>query len=343
MPKVAAEGTPHASFTDHYIRVVDEDGSETEETEAADGPVTMSPYFDEDAVNDVYAGMAYVIYGRQQADTTAMQRGTALLAELLGDEPVAADSARGEALFLLGFARMQLGDVAGAIAPLERSVTADPGIPERLNALAQAYESDGRSAESVERLYARALAIQPALATVRVNYGRHFEARQQLGRAIEQYRQAVDERPWLETAHFNLGTAYLRDGDMQAGEDALREAVRLDPDYGEALSNLGLLMAGQGRETEAVTFFTRAVDAEPSNPITLGNLGAFYLNSGNLDGAIDLLSRAVAQDPGYVDGMVNLALAYFRQEEYGPAQTYAERALQIAPGNQLARQILNAL
>ncbi|MEX0822565.1 MAG: tetratricopeptide repeat protein [Rhodothermales bacterium] len=361
MPKVEAEGTPHASFTDHFIRVVDEDAAAQGAGQDGGKPISLNPYFEGDVEDDVYAGMAYVIYGRQQNDTTALRRGIALLGDLEGSGVAdgsdgaaggvaggaAGDSTEnalyGEALFLLGIAHLQLGEIDGALPPLEATVAQGPDIPERLNALAQAYESDGRSADVIERLYDRALDIQPLLANVRVNYGRYLESRRQPGRAVEQYRAAIAERPWLETAHFNLGTAYLRDGDIDAGELALREAIRLDPDYGEALSNLGLLLAGQGREQEARVYFERAAEAEPDHPVTLGNLGAFYLNTGDLSGAVEALTQAVELDATYVDGLVNLALAYFRLEEYATARRYAERALERAPGNQPARQILDAL
>ena len=336
MPKVEAEGTPHASFTDHRIRVVDEDVVPP----AGGSGGGLVPYFAQDASDGIYAGMAYVIYGRQQGDSTTLRRGVELLQDRLEGEAAAGF---GEALYLLGFAYQQLGEPARAIEPLERSVTQDPNVPERLNTLALAYEADGRSTDAVERLYARALEIQPALASVRVNYGRFLEARQRLDGAIAQYRSAIEEHAWLETAHFNLGSALLRSGDFEAGEDALQEAIRLDPDYGEALSNLGLVLAATGRESEAGAYFERAVAAEPENPVALGNFGAFRLNADRLEEAVSLLDRAVALDPQYVDGLVNLALAYFRLEEVDLARTYAERALQLAPENPMARQILGAL
>ncbi len=352
MPKY--EGTPHASFTDHFIRVVRQIPASTgsEPLEAAPGEfdrqasrggnvareaALLEAYFDEDdEEEDVYRGMAYIIYGRQRNDSTSLRQGIALLSRSARDE-------HGEALFLLGLAHLDLGEVTQAIPPLERSVLRDAGIPERLNALAQAYEADRRSPESIERLYRRALDIQPILSRVRINYGRFLEAQGRIGEAIAQYRTAIEADAWLETAHYNLGTALIRQGQFEAAEQSLREAIQLNPDYGDALSNLGLLLAGQNREEEARTFFERAVEAEPDNPITLGNLGAFYLNHDELEEAVRMLTRAVELAPGYVDGLANLALAYFRLEDYQRARSYANRALQRDPGNALAGEILGAI
>lgn len=340
MPKVRAEGTPHASFTDHWIRVVDDTLVPSSDAVTSSTPRTaeLNAYYEEDEAVDVYRGMAYVIYGRQRGDTVAVRNGVRLLERALESEKRV-----GEADYLLGFARWQLGELEQAIVALERAISNNPDIPERLNTLAQAYEAAGRSSAEIEELYLRALRLQPALARVRVNYGRFLETQNRLEEAIEEYRQALEEEPWLEEASYNLGTAYLRTGRLGPAETMLENAVRLDPDYIEALGNLGLLLASSGRENEARRYFEQAVEADPVHPVALGNLGTFHLNTGSLDQAVALLERSIQSDPRYVDGLVNLAIAYFHQGRPDLARAYAEDALRIAPENRRAREILNAL
>ena len=338
MPKMQAEGTPHASFTDHWIRIVDE------EPGGSDPPVgsviRLEPYFQSDEDADVYRGMAYIVYGRQTRDTSALQSGIRILEQALENDD---NATFGEAYFLLGFAQLKLGEVDNAISPLERSVTLNPEIPERLNVLAQAYEAAGRGAESIERLYRRALELQPALAEVRINLGRFLEMHGRAEEAIEEYEIAVREHPWLEEGHYNLGTALLRDGDFERAETSLRAAIQLNPDNVDALGNFGLLLASSGRHEEAREHFERALKAEPANPIALGNLGAYHLNAGNLNVAVDLLERAVESEPAYVDGLVNLALAYYRLDNTTLARRYAEEVLRIVPDHGTASDLLEAL
>ena len=346
MPKVEAEGTPHASFTDHWIRIVSNIPNPPGSVETR--TVRLEPYFQEGDDGDVYRGMAYIVYGRQRGDSTAMKTGIRLLEESLPDERDSGGddhSVAGfaEAHFLLGYAYMQMGDVDRAIPALEAAVLRGADVPERLNALAQAYEAVGRDPAIIERLYRRALEIQPAVADVRTNYGRFLEARNRMPDALEQYRIAIEEQPWLETAHYNLGTAYLRSGDLERAESALREAVRLHPDYVDALGNLGLLLASQGRTDDARTYFERAVDADPQDPVALGNLGAYHLNAGSLSKAIDLLERSIEADPQYVDGLVNLGIAHLNAGRPERARELARRALQISPNNAGARRLQEAL
>lgn len=347
MPKVRAEGTPHASFTDHRIRVVEErlvDVSGAVPLAAEPTPIrraALEPYFTHDRdgrEGEIYKGMAYIVYGRQNVDSAALEEGITLLKTNLNS-----DDDFGEAHFLLGFAHLHLLQVEEAIPALEKAIAADPDVPERLNALAQAYEAFGRSAPEIERLYTRALSLQPAQAEIRVNYGRFLENQNRLADAIRHYQTAVEEQPWLATAHYNLGTAYLRAGEYDEAESALREAIHLEPDYVDALGNLGLLLAATGHERDARPFFERAAAAAPNNAVALGNLGAYHLNAGSPEAAITLLRRSVVADPNYVDGWVNLALAHLRTGDTESARQYADNALRLDPNNQRAREVLEAL
>ena len=340
MPGVAVEEAPHSSFTDHWIRVV------TPEPDlplplVAHEPPTLESYFDRDKTTEegrIYEGMAYIILGKQQADSLAYEKGIAVLEEALAGPPD-----HGEAHFLLGLAYSDLGRIEEAIPPLEQAIRLDADIPERLNALAQAYEAARRDPVRIGRLYRRALALEPALADVRVNYGRFLETQGRLDDAVEQYRQAAQEKPWLAAVYFNLGTAHLQKGAFADAETALLQALELSPDYPKALGNLGLLYASQNQTEKARVQFERAVAVAPDDPTALGNLGTYYLSEGHLVRAIGLLNRAVEADPAYLDGWLNLALAHFRNDAFEQAGEAARKALEIDPANPQARQILAAL
>ena len=341
MPRVEAEEAPHSSFTDHWIRVVAPEGDMPAPL-ASHGPPTLTPYFDRDktgAEAQLYEGLAYLVLGTQQADTLALERGIAVLEETLAGRA----ETSGEAHFLLGLSHFRLGRAEEAIPPLEQSVRLDPSIPERLNALAQAYEATSRAPVETARLYKRALDLEPALADVRVNYGRFLETQGRLDEAMAQYRLAAEEKPWLAEAHYNLGTAYLQQGAFEDAEAALLHALELQPDYPRALGNLGLLYASQDQPEKARVQFDRAVAIAPNNATALSNLGTYHLNEENLEQAIELLSRAVEADPAFLDALLKLSLAHFRNDDPEQARQYAQQALTLDPANPTARQILGAL
>ncbi len=338
MPRVEADDAPHASFTDHFIRVVRPE-ERTVRAAAVEEPGELAPYFERDrggAEAAVYAAMAEVVRGRQEGDRDVLARGAQRLATALGEAP-----GIGEGHFLLGWARLQVGHAAEAVGPLERSL-ADGRIPERLNALAQAFEATGRAAEA-EPLYREALSLQPALADVRVNYGRLLEKRGRLPEAVQQYRAAVQEEPWLVEAQYNLGTALLRQGDAAAAEAPLAEAVRLDPFHADALLNLGVLRAQQGDGEAAGQLFERAATAAPDDPAVQANLGTFRLQQNDLAGATEAFRRALAADPARPDANAGLAAALLQQSDVAGARRHAEIALRADPSQPLARQVLTAL
>jgi Tfp pilus assembly protein PilF len=340
MPAVEARDAPHASFTDHYIRVVGEEG-EVEPPAVDSAVLDLEPVFSVDATGQaaqVYRGIAYITYGRQRADTSAFEQGIRILSQVLG-----ADTTFSEARYLLGWAQYSMGRPAEAVADLESAVRAEPDIPERLNTLALALEATDGSPTVISRLYRRALTIQPELARVRVNFGRFLQARREYEQAVDQYRRALESEPTLEVAAFNLGTVAL---ELEAPDEAeawFTQALDLNPLYADALTNLGVVHASRGETDQARDAFERAVEVEPDNRSALGNLGAFYVNHGASQDAIPILRRAVLQDPRYIDALANLALAYFRVEDYASARATAEQATRVDPENALARQVIIAV
>ncbi len=341
MPKVEAEDAPHSSFTDHYIRVVRAEDRLEGMAEENDN-VELASYFPRDASGSegaVYEGMAYVIYGRQQGDVEALDKGIAALERTLPEAPYLS-----EGHYLLGFARMKRGQMQQAIPALRESIRLKPNVPERLNALAQAYEATGGSPAEIERLYREALAVQPALADVRINYGRFLETQGRVEAAAREYRAAIEDEPWLASAHYNLGTALLRLGSApDEAVEHLKEAIHLQPDYVDALVNLGIVRASSGEETAAGDLFRRAVDAGPDDANALSNLGTYHLQRGAVRDAVEILERATVAAPGRADVAANLAVAYFQLGNATEARRYAQGALGLDPGQAVARQVIDAL
>jgi type IV pilus assembly protein PilF len=154
------------------------------------------------------------------------------------DIALASDTTRGDAEFLLGMAEQQLGHPDDAIRDLERAVRADSNRPDRLRALAQAYERAGRAPAEIDHLYGRALALQPALAWIRADYADYLQSQERLGEATKAYQAALTEQPSLAVARFNLGAVLAGEGKLRESSAAFQAAVHLDPSLAQALSPL---------------------------------------------------------------------------------------------------------
>jgi tetratricopeptide (TPR) repeat protein len=234
MPKVDVRPVLHGTFTDHWIRVVTRGAARV--TAQADNGGPIEPYFERDktgAEAKAYQGMGEIVYATQANDGRALGDGAAALDRALGR-----DTTRGEAHFLLGVAYQQLGKTDDAIRAFEQSVRIDSNRPDRLRALADAYERAGRQPAAIDHLYRRALALQPALAWIRADHADFLQAQGLRDEAEKAYRSALTEQPSLAVAWFNLGTLLLEGDGLRQAADALRQAVHLDPTLAQALSPL---------------------------------------------------------------------------------------------------------
>ncbi|MEX2401128.1 MAG: tetratricopeptide repeat protein, partial [Rhodothermales bacterium] len=333
MPRREAQDAPHASFTDHLIRVVEEEagseGDDSSDSGAVRPPTgrVMTAFYERDADEiNIYRGIAHVIHGRETVNQALIDRGERILTEAL-----AADPAFGEAHFHLGIARLLQDRVEDAVSALERAVELGPGIPDRLHALARAYEAIGRPDRSVESLLLEALEAQPSYTAARITYAGLLRRQNRLDEAGEQYELALAEQPWAEQAHNDFGAFLLRMGRYAEAESAHREAIHLNPDYVAALGNLGTLLARQGLTSEAAGFFERAAEAQPDNPVALVNLGNFLLSVDRAEDAVDVLERAVELRPGFAEALVSLARAYRGAGREDDAERTAARAEELAP------------
>lgn len=340
MPPTDLIEAPHSAFTDHYIRVVEQEDIEPQKSVEED---VLVAHFDRDRTQSpdarLYEGMAYITRGYQGGDLEYLRQGVDILADVFEDgQPFS------EAVYLHGYALLLLERYEEAILSLEESVRLDPGKAERLNALAQAYEYAGsRDPVRIERLYREALRVQPKLADIRLNLGRFLQSRGRAEDARTQYLQVVEDESWNPLGYYNLGTVALLEGNLDEAERQLNQSLTLNPLSGATLTNLGLVFLQKSKIAEARKLLETAVEREPNLPEALDNLGSLYLNLEVEEEAIFYLKRATQVRP-YAAGIhAKLALAYFRVERFNEAQQSAQQALAIDPSEPLAQQILQAL
>lgn len=136
------------------------------------------------------------------------------------------------AMFLLGRARLRLGDMAGAETILSRAVALAP--------------------DSVE--------VQMQLGVLRLSRGTPREAQ-------PCFRAAIQTKPNLAEAWYNLGLSMRNDSQRSESIAAFREAIRLRPNLFEAYLGLALVLRGSGQSQEAEHELRRALDLQPPEPL----------------------------------------------------------------------------
>lgn len=100
--------------------------------------------------------------------------------------------------------------------------------------------------------YRRAIALDAAHVSARVNLGRLLQQEGHPADAVEQYAAALAHQPRHPTAAFNLGTALEELGRAADAIQAYRRALEADERFADAHFNLARLYERTGRRTAAL-------------------------------------------------------------------------------------------
>jgi arylsulfatase A-like enzyme/Flp pilus assembly protein TadD len=136
------------------------------------------------------------------------------------------------------------------------------GVPQFLEALAQALSDAGRQEEAAAELR-RALAIEPDDAGAYEELAMVELRRQRWAAARDSGEHALRLNDRLPRAWNDLGVALYKLGEPAAALDAWQHAVDLDGTLLDALWNLGVNAAGQGRPQQARRALARFLELAP--------------------------------------------------------------------------------
>lgn len=139
------------------------------------------------------------------------------------------------------------------------------------NTLGTALAARGRHADAIEQ-YGRAIEIRPGYALAHNNLGEVLARVGRLDEAVVHYREALRLQPGFAWAHNNLGAAFQAQGRLDDAAAAFREALRLAPAYAEAHNNLGVVLALRGEPAAALEQFEAALRLRPGFASAQANL-----------------------------------------------------------------------
>ena len=164
--------------------------------------------------------------------------------------------------------------------------------------------------------------------------------RQELERAIAEYRQAQMVNADRPEAHLNLGLLAVAVGDYGQAENSYRRAVRLDPTFSPGFVNLADLYRQLGRDSEGEPLLRSAIDLVPKEAGLHHAMGLLLVRQKRLPDAVGYLKRAMVLAPeqpryGYVYALALQGL--------GDTATSMEVLEQINAGHPGNREVLLAL
>lgn len=251
------------------------------------------------------------------------------------------------AVYAEGFAHLQRGEYARAIAAFRAAAAADPmlsaeGAPyrEALRRSAEAYR-DGRFGDELDGLTA-AVALAPRDERARLARVQALLEGGDLDAAQRALGETLAIVPEAGRAHYMLARLHQRRNEHA---DAIREfeaALARNPLVGRngIYQTLGVLHAARQDLAAAVAAYSTRIDLHPNDAAAHYDLGDIYLRQGRDLEALAEFSVSRLLAPGEPKVHVALAQTHLRRAEYQQAADAARRALELQPDHHEARYVL---
>ena len=242
------------------------------------------------------------------------------------------------------------GKLSEAVALLEKTLAAAPGLTETRNLLGLFQQKLGLHEKAAEN-FRIVLRADPAnglahynLAVSEFNLGHDQEAIREVEalrllaanpqRALQQVAVPAEEL---------LGTIFLQQKEYARARAQFEHVLSLAPRDFDAHYNLGWMAGQEGNLAEGVQHLRLAVQINPGNADAHSALGSLLLRQGDLAGARDQFSETIRLSPDSAPAHYNLGLVLARQDEPGEAASEFRRALQADPNFTRARDALDKI
>ncbi len=124
----------------------------------------------------------------------------------------------------------QQGNLDGAIAVLERLTEIDPQRAKEYYQRMASYAAEGYQDDRAITYAARAVQLSPDDAQGHQRLGEMYRERQDVGRAIAEFRQALSKNDRLFPVHLQLAELLLKEQDMAGADQLLGQVMRACPD-----------------------------------------------------------------------------------------------------------------
>jgi Tfp pilus assembly protein PilF len=181
-------------------------------------------------------------------------------------------------------------------------------------------------------LFERALAVTDNNYVLHNNLGVAFFLQRKVGKAIDQFREAMKINPGFVDAPINVAIALANKGKMDEAIGYFSEALKINPDSDKAHINMGVALEKLGRTADAIHHYSEALRINPEFDEAHNNLGVALASQEKFDEAIDHYFEALRINPRSAEVHNNLGSALFRKGKINEAVVHFQEALRIRRG-----------
>ncbi|ATB47670.1 tetratricopeptide repeat protein [Corallococcus macrosporus] len=285
-------------------------------------------------------------------DRTAWRLPLAKALHRTGDAPGAV-----EALGAVVRGQPTPAEVTTARALMEQIADPFSGFPKAAEAKLEEglrYLNDLDAPQHAILAFEEILLDYPDVAVVHALLGLAYQRLDDAGRAVDEFKQAIERAPRDGKNHLYLGELYLSRQRPDAARTSFEKAVSLHPLLETAWFHLGDLLLERRDLKAARESFTVATSLSPDNVAMRGKLALVYQLDGDFAAAERELRHVVEKDPENMEFSLRLGLLYTEQamkasrpEARKTAASEAEhwlmKVLETQPENAVASRALQQL
>jgi cellulose synthase operon protein C len=198
------------------------------------------------------------------------------------------------------------GDTAAAAADLAKAVARAPEDPAGYARFGDLRVQQKRYDEA-EKLYERALGLNPSATDALAGLAEIDLRRNQPGAAVQRVQQQIARAPGVSNFYMLLGQIEIRTQDFTEAEVSLRKAIELSPTNVPAELLLANLQVSRGAPDRAIEMLRNAVNRNPADLRLYREMGLLLESSGDWQQAEALYQKALQIDPHYGAAANNLA------------------------------------
>ncbi|MFV2045202.1 MAG: XrtA/PEP-CTERM system TPR-repeat protein PrsT [Anaerolineales bacterium] len=243
-------------------------------------------------------------------------------------------------LGVTGEAQLALGEAANAKATFIRLVDIAPKSERAHYLLGKAYVALNQ-VDDASREFGKALEINPGYALAKVSITRLYlrsDQPEEAGKLLSELEQASPSHPEVLALRGELA---LRQGRPQQAIEAYKKAIELAPSSRRTMM-LGIAQWQADDKDGSIETYKKWLEKYPSDSAVSFHLANSYLLLGHLDKAKSGFAKVVELAPDNALAYNNLAWL-LREEDPAKALEYAERALELVPGDPLVMDTLGEL
>jgi Tfp pilus assembly protein PilF len=161
------------------------------------------------------------------------------------------------------------------------------------------------------------------------NRGLAYAELNQLDRAIEDYKKAIELNQKFADSYNNRGAAYCELNQHARAIEDFNKAIAMNRNFAMAYNNRGLAYHRLNRHKKAIKDFNRAIELNPNYAESYNNRGVVFHELDQYESAIEDYRKAIVMNRNFAMAYNNRGLAYHELNQYEKAIKDFTRAIEL--------------